>query len=46
MLALIRFGNKALVSDTLEKRDLIDKKRVIDELAKFEPGFAPEHCRD
>jgi hypothetical protein len=46
LLALVRFGKKPLVADMIEKRDLFDKKRTFERLAKFEAGFAPEHCRD
>ena len=46
MLALVRFGKKPLVEEMVAKRNLFDKERVRERLTKFEPGFAPEHCRD
>lgn len=46
LLALIRFGKKPLAAEMIERRGLSDKARVLERLAKFEPGFGPEHCRD
>jgi hypothetical protein len=46
LLALVRFGKKELVTEMIEKRGLFDHKRTLERLAKFEPGFAPEYCRD
>ncbi|HVZ53383.1 MAG TPA: hypothetical protein VG986_15570, partial [Pseudolabrys sp.] len=46
LLALVRFGKKDVAVDLIEKRGLFNKKRTLDLLAKHEPGFAPEHCRD
>jgi hypothetical protein len=46
LLALVRFGEKPLVVDMIEKRNLPDKQRTLVRLAKFDAGFGPEHCRD
>jgi hypothetical protein len=46
LLALVRFGKKELVADMIEQRELFDKKRTFERLAKFEPGFDPNRCRD
>jgi hypothetical protein len=46
LLALVRFGKKPVVADIIERRDLFDKKRTFERLAKFEAGFGPDHCRD
>lgn len=45
LLALVRFGEKPLVTDIIEKRGLFDR-RTFERLAKFDQGFAPERCRD
>lgn len=46
LLALVRFGRKSLVAEMIEKRGLFDKARTLERLAKLEPDFGPEHCRD
>jgi hypothetical protein len=46
LLALVRFGKKSLVDDVMEKRGLVEKERILQRLAQFEPGFAPERCGD
>jgi hypothetical protein len=46
MLALVRHGKKSLVADMIERRDLFNKSNALDRLTRFEPGFAPEKCRD
>jgi hypothetical protein len=46
LLALARFGKKALAADVIEKRDLYDKPGTLRRLAKFEQGFDPKHCQD
>jgi hypothetical protein len=46
MLALVRFGKRPLVADMIEKRGLLDKQRALTRLARFEPGFSLERCRD
>ena len=46
LLALVRFGKKSLVTDMIEKRGPFNKARVLEQLAKYEQGFGPEHCRD
>lgn len=46
LLALVRFGKKSQAVDIIEKNDFPNKQRMLDRLAKFGPGFGPEHCRD
>ncbi len=46
LLALVRFGKKQLVADMIEQRNLFNKTRTLERLAKFEPGFDPKRCRD
>ena len=46
LLALVRFGKKQLVADMIAQRGLFDEKRTFERLAKFEPGFDPQRCRD
>ena len=46
LLALVRFGKKQLVADMIAQRGLFDEKRTFERLAKFEPGFDPNRCRD
>jgi len=46
LLALVRFDRKSLALDIVDKRGLFDKSGRLRRLASYEPGFAPEHCRD
>jgi hypothetical protein len=46
LLALVRFGKKQLVAEMIAQRGLFDEKRTFERLAKFEPGFDPNRCRD
>jgi hypothetical protein len=46
LLALVRFGKQPLAAEMIEKRGLFDKARTFERLAKLEPGFGPDHCRD
>jgi hypothetical protein len=46
LLALVRFGRKAQAVDIVQKRGLSNGARVVDRLNRFEPDFAPRHCRD
>ena len=46
LLALIRFGRKALAEDLIDKRGLFDAARTKERLAKFDAGFDPKRCRD
>ena len=45
LLALVRFGQKQRAADMIEQRDLSNKTRTLERLAKLEPGFDPKHCR-
>jgi hypothetical protein len=46
LLALVRHGRRSLAAEMIESRNLPDKERVLGRLAKFEPGFGVERCRD
>jgi hypothetical protein len=46
LLALVRFGKKALVRDMLEQRDPVERKYLLERLDKLELGFAPERCHE
>lgn len=46
LLALVRHGLKSKASELVESRDLFNKQNVLQRLAKLEPGFGREHCRD
>lgn len=45
LLALVRFGQKQRAAEMIEQRDLSNKTRTLERLAKLEPGFDPKHCR-
>jgi hypothetical protein len=46
LLALVRHGLKPKASELIESRDLFNKQNVRARLARLEPGFGREHCRD